>query len=332
MNLKYEAQPADAKSVDHALSTLPTAEPKAWSLVPKTMQEAMEFAKLIAASNLCPPDYRNKPGDVILAVQMGLEIAGCSPLQALQSIAVINGRPCMWGDLVLGVVKQSGLIVMLKERDPQEALAQGEGRCEVLRKGEAEPVVRTFTMAMAETAGLVKRSQSRGGGGPWVTYPGRMLQMRARSLALRDCFPDVLKGLRMREEEEDQQATETAPTVAMPRRASETPAIDDFLAEANEGQVNKSAIQDPEDVLVDAWTGRLTHIETESGTTRGREWTLFKIMTDGGPELGTFSTTLADVARSYIESGEEVTVTWQTTQRGNKNLTGITVPESGDEV
>jgi hypothetical protein len=31
--------------------------------------------------------------------------------------------------------------------------------------------------------------------GPWQTYPRRMLQMRARSFALRDAFPDVLKGL-----------------------------------------------------------------------------------------------------------------------------------------
>ena len=39
----------------------------------------------------------------------------------------------------------------------------------------------------------------------WKSYPDRMLQMRARGFALRDSFPDVLKGLITREEAQDYQ-------------------------------------------------------------------------------------------------------------------------------
>src|SRR5690606_39168844 len=31
--------------------------------------------------------------------------------------------------------------------------------------------------------------------GPWTQYPKRMRQMRARAFALRDVFPDVLRGM-----------------------------------------------------------------------------------------------------------------------------------------
>ncbi len=39
--------------------------------------------------------------------------------------------------------------------------------------------------------------------GPWTQYPERMLKLRARGFTLRDAFPDVLKGIKAREEVED---------------------------------------------------------------------------------------------------------------------------------
>ena len=38
---------------------------------------------------------------------------------------------------------------------------------------------------------------------PWVTYPDRMLQMRARGFALRDVFADALRGVITAEEAQD---------------------------------------------------------------------------------------------------------------------------------
>ncbi len=48
-----------------------------------------------------------------------------------------------------------------------------------------------------------KRAGLWGKGGPWTAYPKRMLQMRARGFALRDAFPDVLKGMISVEEAQD---------------------------------------------------------------------------------------------------------------------------------
>jgi len=46
----------------------------------------------------------------------------------------------------------------------------------------------------AKTAGLLGKQ------GPWTQYPRRMMQMRARSWALRDVFPDVLRGMPIAED------------------------------------------------------------------------------------------------------------------------------------
>lgn len=68
--------------------------------------------------------------------------------------------------------------------------------CRVKRVGEDEQT-RTFSMSDAQQAGL------KGKQGPWAQYPKRMRQMRARSFALRDVFPDVLRGMPMAEEVQD---------------------------------------------------------------------------------------------------------------------------------
>jgi hypothetical protein len=99
--------------------------------------------------------------------------------------------------LLLAIVLASGLCEDFHEATPQEIRQTGKGVCLVKRRGLSQPIVREFTREMAELAGLWKKA------GPWTQYPYRMLQMRARSWALRDAFTDVLKGLRAYEEAVD---------------------------------------------------------------------------------------------------------------------------------
>ncbi len=76
-----------------------------FTLAPTSWRELLEFAELAAKSDLVPKDYRGKPANIVLAVQWGGEL-GVAPLQALQGIAVINGRASVWGDLMLALCMQ----------------------------------------------------------------------------------------------------------------------------------------------------------------------------------------------------------------------------------
>lgn len=159
-------------------------------LTPANVTEAIELSKFLASSNMVPKQYVGQPQNVLVAMQMGAEI-GLAPMQAMQHIAVINGKPALYGDAALAVVKAHPQCVDVIEQ-------QGDtwAECTVMRKN-CEPVVRTFTQDDAKRAGLLNRQ------GPWQQYPQRMLQMRARSFALRDAFPDALAGLGVVEEVQD---------------------------------------------------------------------------------------------------------------------------------
>lgn len=156
----------------------------------------MHIAKAVHAARMAPKGM-DTPEQCMVAILHGLEV-GLTPLAALQRIAVVNGRPTIWGDGALALVRASGLAERIVERIEGDGPAQWTAVCEVLRKGDSDPVIRTFSVDDA------KRARLWGKAGPWTDYPRRMLQMRARAFALRDAFADVLGGLYLREEIEEE--------------------------------------------------------------------------------------------------------------------------------
>ena len=190
-------------------------EPASFTLAPRNLDEAMSFARLIADSDLAPKDFKGKPGNVLVAVQMGAEV-GLSPMQAVQTIAVINGRPSMYGDGFLAVIQSSPAYV---RHDETFDAATGTATCRIWRKGNPEPHVGTFSRADAQKAGLIGKP------GPWTQYERRMLQMRARGFAGRDGFSDALRGIALREEVEDYATIENpaaAELIPMPKATPAT--------------------------------------------------------------------------------------------------------------
>lgn len=168
-----------------------------FGLMPQTFEGAMQFANIISKSSLLPRDYQNNPGNILSAIQYGSEI-GLSPFQAMQSLAVINGRPSLYGDALLALVRSSGLLEYCKEE-----IFDDKAVCTVKRKNEPIEIIREFSKDDAKKAGLLNKS------GPWSLYPKRMLQMRARAFALRDGFADVLRGVSSAEEMQDVEYTIT---------------------------------------------------------------------------------------------------------------------------
>lgn len=179
---------------------------------PTSVKEGMELAAWIAKSDLAPRDYKEKPQNVLIAMQMGLEV-GLSPMQSIQNIAVINGRPSIWGDSMLALCQNHRDFESIDENQSTNE----KGVCIVKRRG-MEPQTRIFTVEDAKKAGLWGKA------GPWQTSPSRMLKLRARAFALRDTFADALRGLLSAEEQRD--IVETTATISpvsdvqMPKRAS----------------------------------------------------------------------------------------------------------------
>lgn len=215
-----------------SLSRLQPKNHNAYVIAPTNMLEAMEYSKMIAGSCFCPANMRNKPGDVLVAIQMGAEV-GLSPIQSLQNIAVINSRPCLWGDATVAVVQGHPGYVRHDEWT-EGTIEKGDltAFCSITRKG-SDAHIRSFSIADAKRANLWGKS------GPWTQYPARMLQMRARAFAFRDKFADALKGIQIREEVEDYAVDTAKPAnraksvtaVVVSNEESLKPAFESFMDE-----------------------------------------------------------------------------------------------------
>jgi hypothetical protein len=173
------------------------------AIVPTTMEEAYRLAKAVCMAGMAPKGL-DTPEKAMIAIMQGMEV-GLTPMASLQRIAVVNGRPTIWGDGAIGLVRGSGLCEYVRET------IEGDGDkrvavCVVKRKGEAEPVTRRFSVDDAKRAGLWGKA------GPWQQFPERMLSMRARAFALRDVFADVLGGMYLREEIEEDRPRASPPS------------------------------------------------------------------------------------------------------------------------
>lgn len=177
------------------------------AIVPQSMEEAYRLATAICKAGMAPKGL-DTAEKAMIAIMHGLEI-GMTPMAALQRIAVVNGRPTIWGDAAIGLVRGSGLCEYVRETMAGEG-DQRTAKCEAKRKGEPDAVTRTFSVADARKAKLWGKS------GPWSEFPDRMLQLRARAFALRDGFADVLGGMYLREELDDQAPMRDAPPTAPP--------------------------------------------------------------------------------------------------------------------
>ena len=160
-------------------------------IIPTSIEEVFRLATAIAKSGMAPRDMAT-PEKLTVAILHGLEI-GIPPMMAINKIAVVNGRPTLWGDAVPALLLSKGFKL-------REETGKGPGgmfaTCIVIRPN-GEQIERTFSEDDAKTAGLWGKP------GPWKQYPSRMLQMRARGLASRDGAADVLSGIYITEEMQD---------------------------------------------------------------------------------------------------------------------------------
>lgn len=199
-------------------------------IAPHSLEEGWRLAQVMAKSALVPKNFQNKPEDVLVAIQLGIEV-GLAPMQALQSIAVINGRPSVWGDGFLALIMASSSYLDHDEYYEVKGqrvdgltaedlkLETTAAICTFHRRGKATPTTQRFTVGMAKKASLLGKE------GPWGSYPDRMLKMRARSWAGRDAFPDVLRGMTTAEEAMDIPSDPPAPVrpvITMPQRKSDS--------------------------------------------------------------------------------------------------------------
>lgn len=165
------------------------------ALVPQTLDEAYRLSQAIASSGLTPKGITT-PEQVMVAIIAGAEL-GLPPFQSLQSFAIINGRPTLWGDAIPAILWSHGFkIKEWMENSGPEYPNEMVAKCLVTRPDGTE-IEGEFSVGDAKEAKLWSKD------GPWQTSKKRMMKMRARAFAARDGAADVLRGRQIAEEVQD---------------------------------------------------------------------------------------------------------------------------------
>lgn len=170
-------------------------------------EELLQMSNIYFKSKLLP-EHLTTPESAYIAMRWCLGL-GIDPFLGLRDIFVIDGIPSVRTEAAIAMVEVSGFSENIKqyfEGNPFDDTYTAV--CVVKRKGRDEHVSK-FSVKDAKTAGLWGKKTKNGNPTSWVSYPHRMLMYRAVGFALRDIYPDVLRGARLYEEVKDYTQFET---------------------------------------------------------------------------------------------------------------------------
>lgn len=155
----------------------------------RSLDQAITLAKNLALANLMPKDLKGKAPDVLAILLYGQDL-GLSPMQAVQGIYVVNGRPSLASQTWLALARKQGHRVEVKEHTAE--------RCTVtVERGDTgERHTSTFELDDARKAGLLGKDV-------WKQYPRNMLLARAVSNAMRFIAPEIALGFYTPDEVEE---------------------------------------------------------------------------------------------------------------------------------
>jgi hypothetical protein len=154
------------------------------------LRAAAEIAAHIAETDFVPSTLRGNAPAIAAAILYGAEV-GLEPMQSLQKVAVIRGRPTLSAEAQRGLVLAAGHELYFEESTATRAIAAG-------RRRDGERVQRvTWSLEDARRAGIA-------GGENWRRYPAEMLRARASAALARAMFADVIGGMVASEEIEDE--------------------------------------------------------------------------------------------------------------------------------
>lgn len=149
-------------------------------------------SEILARSTLLPSSLRNKAADILIIMMMAQEL-NIPPLQALNGINVIQGKP---------VISPQLMIALIRSKVPNSyiEIVEREGECKCLMSRDKEDknqiYTSTWTLERAQEMGIASKDN-------WKKQAGTMLKWRAVGDCARTVFPDILSGLYFASEFQD---------------------------------------------------------------------------------------------------------------------------------
>lgn len=193
----------------------------------------------IADTEFVPKQLRGKTAAVAACILAGREI-GVGPMEALQKIYVVDGRPSMGAELMRSLILRDGHELVFRLSTNEKCTLAGR------RRGSQEWTEVTWTLTDAQRIGVAGKDV-------WKKYPRQMLANRCTSELARLMFADVLSGISQTPDEIEDEIS--AKPVTIVRSEVDAPA----KVQRKRAAVAAPAIVEPEfdEPTVDTETGEI---------------------------------------------------------------------------
>ena len=158
-----------------------------------------DMGKMLATSELIPQNYRGKPMDCCVALDMANRM-NVAPLMVMQNLYVVQGKPSWSGQACKTLISGSKKFTGIKHRYIGEPNTDSWGCYLEATRIEDNELVKgpTVTIGMAKAEGWYQKKSSK-----WQTLPELMLAYRASAFFARVHVPESLMGIYVEGEAED---------------------------------------------------------------------------------------------------------------------------------
>lgn len=178
-------------------SSLPAVRPGFSDL--RSFELAQRAAKLLAASDLVPQQFRGNLANCVIALNMANRI-GADPLMVMQNLYVVHGRPGWSAQFLIATFNMCGRFSAMRFAFTGKQGTKDWGcRAWAVEKETGERIESSLiTVGLADAEGWSTKTGSK-----WKTMPEQMLMYRAASFLVRAYAPEIAMGLQSAEELHD---------------------------------------------------------------------------------------------------------------------------------
>lgn len=191
----------------------------------ESFRDAYKMAEILSQTQLIPANFQRKPADVLVALDYSRRL-GVPPTAILPHMYVINGRPAMSAQMMIGLVNRSGVFSRIQWEERTDGVVEWS-RDGVKRSVPNVGARAYFTelatgekyyspwidVKMAYTSGWLTKSGSK-----WLEIPTIMARYRSASVLIKSVCPELALGMEFADEladEEPQRAVGGVKTVTL---------------------------------------------------------------------------------------------------------------------
>lgn len=217
---------------------------------------AKAIALDVAASDIIPEKYRNKPSNCLIALNMAARI-GADPIMVMQNLYIVHGVPSWSAQFLIATFNKCGKFSSIRyEFSGTEGQDNWGCRATAAELSTGEVLKGAIvTIQTAKDEGWYAKNGSK-----WKTMPQQMLQYRAAAWFVRTIAPEIAMGLQTADEAADVYEVEPnrEGTYSLPQRGqsssdlnamlhAETPAAEPVIIPELERVKTAQELQDERD-------------------------------------------------------------------------------------